>query len=250
MFASSTGAPSSLIASSIYRRPPRVKFKCLAPASHAFELKWFRRRSISPATISTPCKWEPLRITRTPAGSAPGTRRDMARRKSPSSKARFLSTGCWSVREPSPEAAQQLAAQLRTGREELFIVRLDSKTQAATPPPAGADVTSAASSVLKKVVVREVSCGCATLFTGPFPPKRSWCNHNSLVICRRLDSGRQFAGHAPGTPPNQAHEQIALSCLDPRRDRDRQGSGCKGHSQHGAARPFRGHRLLFAGRSP
>ena len=28
-------------------------------------------------------------------------------------------------REPSPQAAQQLAAQLRTGREELFIVRLD-----------------------------------------------------------------------------------------------------------------------------
>jgi peptidoglycan lytic transglycosylase len=53
-------------------------------------------------------------------------------------------------REPSPQAAQQLAAQLRTGREELFIVRLDSKTQAATPPPAGANVTSTASSYQRR----------------------------------------------------------------------------------------------------
>ena len=49
-------------------------------------------------------------------------------------------------KEPSPEAAQQLAAQLRTGREELFIVRLDSQTQPAAPPPAGADVSAAGSS--------------------------------------------------------------------------------------------------------
>ena len=48
-------------------------------------------------------------------------------------------------KEPSPQAAQQLAAQLRTGGE-LFVVRLDSQTPAAAPPPAGADVSAAGSS--------------------------------------------------------------------------------------------------------
>jgi hypothetical protein len=46
-------------------------------------------------------------------------------------------------KEPSPQAAQQLAARLRTGREELYIVRLDSQTQPAAPPPAGADISAA-----------------------------------------------------------------------------------------------------------
>jgi rare lipoprotein A len=48
-------------------------------------------------------------------------------------------------REPSPQAAQQLAAQLRTGSAELFIVRLDSQTQG-TAPPAEADVSAPGSS--------------------------------------------------------------------------------------------------------
>ena len=46
-------------------------------------------------------------------------------------------------KEPSPQAAQQLAARLRTGREELYIVRLDSQTLPAAPPPAGADISAA-----------------------------------------------------------------------------------------------------------
>lgn len=49
-------------------------------------------------------------------------------------------------KEPSPEAAQQLAAQLQTGHEKLFIVRLDSQVQPAAPPPAGAGGSAASSS--------------------------------------------------------------------------------------------------------
>jgi rare lipoprotein A len=45
-------------------------------------------------------------------------------------------------KEPSQAAAQQLAAQLRTGRGELFVVRLDAQA----PPPVAATVSRAASS--------------------------------------------------------------------------------------------------------
>ncbi len=170
-------------------------------------------------------------------------------------------TPLWRVlvgKEPSIEAAQQLAVVLGAENKNVFVVRLDETVlRGNATGPVSANPTQLACGTAGTLT--HSSLGISRIrgerfFVAAALTKRALLARIRVTpYCFRrfasIDIDRQFSRHEAGPAAGFAHGQIQIPGFDSRGDRHWEGSCCASYSRHGRARAFRSCGLLFFGRT-